>query len=414
MTRRHDFEHCIALLCSAALAFPCASPCAEQEATGGGIPPALSFMQTASQEALDKMDQSVAAAAKKLGAISDMKSDAARNILLEMHKAAPCSIDCCVLSPEGRMLTVEPEAFKRFEGSDISGQDHVSRMLKTRAPVMSGQFKTVEGIMAVDIDHPILTADGRFAGAVSMIFQPHVLLGAIIPPLIKGLPAEAWAMQRDGLIIYDADTDEIGRLLFTDNLYAPFTELLNLGKRISAEPSGFGFYKYFKTGTRDKVVKETWWASIGLHGTDWRLVQTHPEGSVHKELLIPGPRAAPDALKQIAGEPGLAQALAANDREAAMKAFKTFAMSHSGVYSLSWIDANCVSRFWYPPENSLMDFDLSQDPSSSGAECVKAIKARRESSFEGALLEGGRARFTFVPMSGGGVFLGGLLLIQRL
>lgn len=415
MTRRSKLEPRIALLCSAVLALPPTSLWSAPATAGAAIPTALSRLQTSSQEALDKTDQSIAAAAKKLAAVPDLKSDAAKQILLELHKSCPFSIDCCAISPEGIMLAIEPETFKRFEGSDISKQDVVSRLLKTRAPAMGGQFKTVEGILAVDIEHPIMTDDGKFRGAVSMIFQPHVLLGKTIPPLIKGLPVEVWAMQRDGLIIYDADSGEIGRMLFTDALYAPFTELLHLGKRISAEPAGFGFYAFFKTGTKEKVNKETWWASVGLHGTEWRLVQTHTSGIAQQKDLAPaGAPAGRDALNELAGNADLAKALAGNDRESAMSLFKAFAMSHSGVYSVSWIDGKSISRFGYPPENSLSDFDLNTDPSNSGAQCVKSIREKKERSFEDMLIEGGRARFTIVPVHGGGVFLGGLLLIQRL
>ena len=111
MTRRSKLEPRIALLCSAVLALPPTSLWSAPATAGAAIPTALSRLQTSSQEALDKTDQSIAAAAKKLAAVPDLKSDAAKQILLELHKSCPFSIDCCAISPEGIMLAIEPETF---------------------------------------------------------------------------------------------------------------------------------------------------------------------------------------------------------------------------------------------------------------------------------------------------------------
>ena len=65
-------------------------------------------------------------------------------------------------------------------------------------------------------------------------------------------------------------------MLFTDPLYQPFPKLIALGRRIAAEPSGTGFYSFFKEGTDRPVRKEAWWVSLTMHGMTWRLVSIHP------------------------------------------------------------------------------------------------------------------------------------------
>ena len=84
--------------------------------------------------------------------------------------------------------------------------------------------------------------------------------------------ATAWAMQTDGLILYDPDPEEVGRNLFQDPLYKPYVQLLSLGERIASERSGSGVYEFLGPGLTDPVVKSASWATVGLHGTEWRLV----------------------------------------------------------------------------------------------------------------------------------------------
>ena len=81
-------------------------------------------------------------------------------------------------------------------------------------------------------------------------------------------------MQPDGLIFYDQDKMEIGRNLFTDQLYEPFEELRVLGSEISQKESGLGEYSFFSRGMNTVVMKEVKWSSVGLHGTQWRLILT--------------------------------------------------------------------------------------------------------------------------------------------
>jgi polar amino acid transport system substrate-binding protein len=81
-------------------------------------------------------------------------------------------------------------------------------------------------------------------------------------------------MQTDGRVLHDADADEIGLKLFEAPLYAPYLNLLTLGRRIAAEPEGTGTYEFLATGTHKEATREAAWVTAGLHGTEWRLVLT--------------------------------------------------------------------------------------------------------------------------------------------
>ncbi len=228
---------------------------------------------------LNALDRDLAEAARRLATL-DLKQNAARTVIRQVQvRHADNVIDACTISPQGVMLLVEPPRYRSFEGKDISGQEQIKTLLRTRQPVMSRVFRTVEGVEAVDLEYPVIGPDGKYRGSVSAIFQPWELIGKWVRDMVAGMPVEIWAMQPDGSIIYDANPDEAGRMLFTDPNYQPFPELLQLGRQIAAEPEGHGSYSYFKAGTSQVIRKNAWWISITLHGMAWRLVSIHPADS---------------------------------------------------------------------------------------------------------------------------------------
>jgi hypothetical protein len=98
---------------------------------------------------LQALDQDLADAARRLSSV-DLKSDAARAVIRQLQtRRADMVIDACTISPRGVMLLVEPAQYRSVEGTDIGGQEQVQTLLRTRKPVMSRVFRTVEGVAAV-------------------------------------------------------------------------------------------------------------------------------------------------------------------------------------------------------------------------------------------------------------------------
>ena len=82
-------------------------------------------------------------------------------------------------------------------------------------------------------------------------------------------------MQPDGMIIYDDDPEEIGKMLFTDPAYADFESLLSLGHEISEKSSGEGEYVFHLRNGSDKILKSGNWDTVSLYGREWRVVLVH-------------------------------------------------------------------------------------------------------------------------------------------
>jgi hypothetical protein len=379
------------------------------------VPLVLLTLQSAIQTVLDRMDTDLAAAAGHL-AYQSLESAEMRAILNELCDKHPYVIDCCTVDPTGTMVAVEPEAYQEYEGLNISYQEHIIRLQETQKPVLSRAFRAVEGFDAAALQWPIFAPDGELSGSVSMLIRPGSLLATLIAPEVQGFPIDTWVMQTDGLILYDPDVEEIGRNLFTDPLYQPFPELLALGAEIAANASGTGSYTFLGRGMSAPVEKSASWVTVGLHGTDWRVVATQvvagDASMVQRGLSELGLLSTEAALRALTQNVELQCAMAAGDRNETLSIFQQFYDANPGLYAIQWADASCINRFGYPEENSLTNYDCRTGRTPASEKLVVAIEAREATSFEVPLIEGNTGRFVVAPLYAGDEYLGVLYTIQ--
>lgn len=222
-----------------------------------------------------------------LGTLGDISSQAAAEIarvgtadevkirqrLRQNHQeGAPYVIDSTFIDAKGVMKMIEPEKYRGYEGSDISQQEAVIKMLATPKSRMGNLFVSVEGIKSIDIESPIFANDRQFLGAVSMLLRPDEIIGSATRPLEKGLGVNCWVMQKDGMILYETDRQQVGLKLFADPLYQGYPELIALGRRMVQEDSGEGSYAFTLPGTKTVVKKQAAWRTIHFFDNDWIIV----------------------------------------------------------------------------------------------------------------------------------------------
>jgi len=220
---------------------------------------------------MNKLDGDLKLAAQNLSGI-DMSGEESRSILRALVKDRPYVTDSCTIDRYGRIIALEPEKYREFEGSDISGQEQVIRLFRTQKPVLSSNFKSVEGFEAADFEYPVISADKKISGSVSVMLKPEILLGSIVAGTSMDKMLSIMVMQPDGRIIYEADSSQIGRNTFTDPLYEPFPALLDLARKISVKSSGSGGYFFLDTKSNKNINKEALWDTFSFNGTEWRIV----------------------------------------------------------------------------------------------------------------------------------------------
>ena len=181
-------------------------------------------------------------------------------------------VEATFIDTRGYLRYIEPSDYKNFENTDISTQEHIIAMLKNPRPIFSSGFMAVEHYLAVVISRPLYDSGQRFAGCINLVIRPELLIDALLKKSIIPADYELWIMQLDGMIIYDQDKNEIGRMLFSDPMYADYGDLRALGKKIVAVPTGEGRYIYLAPDSKEKAIKNAVWQTVRLHNREWRVV----------------------------------------------------------------------------------------------------------------------------------------------
>lgn len=382
-------------------------------AAANDLPVLVEVQQRISAE-FNRLDAAMQDAARKLGA-GGLTGDGAREALAGLCGKFPFSVDCSAVDTRARMVTIEPASFRHLEGSDISAQKHVQVAIRKRQPVMSSVFKAIEGFPAVDVEYPVIDPAGQCIGSVSLLFKPEMLFAQILPPILKGIPVDIWAMEKNGRIIYDVDPSQIGLNLFGANMYRPYTELQNIGRRIAARPEGSGGYTYKVYGENTVGKKSAYWKTAALYGTEWRLVGVH----VRKEISGSRARTSSQTADPVemtasfAKDGRLIAALSHENQQAIMKRLEAFYHDIPGIYAVEWIDVKGVNRAGYPVGNSLIDYDFHQLREVGDQEILDLLACKKRGRMHLPLTEGGDGIFDFIPVMDGNNYLG-LIYIVRL
>lgn len=223
------------------------------------------------QKRLDQIDGSLAELIEESKSNFE-KEGGIRKLLGSIINENPDLVDASYIDDKGILRQIEPSDYKNLENADISTRDHVIAMMKTRKPVFSSGFSSIEGFLAVDLARPLFDDKKNFVGSISAFIRPELLIDPLLKKSVTPPDYELWIMQTDGMIIFDQDREEIGRMLFSDPMYADYVSLLDLGKKIASEPTGKGSYIFLAPGAKEKAIKNIAWQSVRLHGREWRVV----------------------------------------------------------------------------------------------------------------------------------------------
>ena len=223
------------------------------------------------QKSLNQIDMTLENAIKEI-APDYTKESEIRELLTAIITNNQDVVEANFVTLNGILRYVEPSDYKNFENADISMQDHVIALRKYHEPEFSSGFMAVEGFLAVDMAYPIYDENKKLFGSVSVLIRPELLINPLLKKSEIPEDYELWIMQMDGMIIYDQDPEEIGRMLFSDPLYAKYESLLELGKTIVAEAEGTGSYVFLAPGSTEKTIKNVIWQTVQKFEREWRVV----------------------------------------------------------------------------------------------------------------------------------------------
>jgi len=238
------------------------------------VPASWLDLQSLKASMQSRLEQLAAIASGHLKSADDTWGSEAsiREVLRAIIEASPLIVDVAWVDDLSTMRYIEPPECRNAEGVEIIKQAHVRVTLVEGKAVFSQTFISHEGFPAVVLAFPVKNSRGEILGAISMLLRPELLIADILNRLRMPPEAEVWVMDTAGRMLYDNDPKEVGLLLFEDPLYQEYESLLKLGRQIIAEPSGKGEYVFEARGGTAKTVKAATWDTVGLFGTEWRVV----------------------------------------------------------------------------------------------------------------------------------------------
>jgi hypothetical protein len=225
---------------------------------------------------LKGIDRTLTKSASTIGKLGPASVEIKR-VLKECRIGRSYSIDSTFVDDKGVMKFIEPGVYKKYEGTDISYQDVVKEILKTKQPVMSNRIDSVEGIKSIVFEVPVLSPKKEFIGFLSLLVRIEEMIKFAAVQVEAGRGVKTWVMQKDGLIIYETDRSQIGLNLFTDPLYKDYPELIELGQKMVKEQVGQGSYTFLSKRTKMVVRKEAAWRTLNFYGRDWIVVAYQQE-----------------------------------------------------------------------------------------------------------------------------------------
>jgi hypothetical protein len=225
---------------------------------------------------LSRLDAALMSACQRLSSVG-LDGAQARAVLSELAANNSLIVNAATCDAKDVLVAVEPASYSSIEGEDIKEQEQNIRMHQTMLPAMSNMIPLVEGFPGVVMVAPIFDGNDKLMGSLSIVIQPSLLINQSIVSPSEGIQQYSmWAMQSNGTLIYDPDPAQEGKNLLTDPIYADYPEVQVFTRQVADQQSGYGSYQYYDKNLGDSskqlVSKEAYWITVGIYGTEWRLV----------------------------------------------------------------------------------------------------------------------------------------------
>jgi serine/threonine-protein kinase len=175
---------------------------------------------------------------------------------------------------QGRRLEIYPQGYFTEAGlsSTIPEVEKISEHIRRGEKHLSLMCSTKPGLNEVYYFVPVKDANNVVQGAVYIQIEITKMLRDIIEPQITGRQLNIWVLQRDGIILYDTSSNEIGLNVFKDKPFTDYPDLVKCAKEIVARESGTGMYSYITKGKEKLQRKRAQWNTFFCANRQWRII----------------------------------------------------------------------------------------------------------------------------------------------
>jgi hypothetical protein len=192
----------------------------------------LAKAQTSTDIELKRIGDSLVYASKQLSK-SGITGAQADQILNSLAANSSYIINAATENLQNIIVAAEPANWSYIEGKNVGAQTYLNTNPDGDiTPVMSPLIPLQSDMMGNAIAAPIFDGNKQLIGVVSVIFDPEKLLNDTITIAIQGTSYTTTVLQTDGLMIYDTDSLQQYKNMFTDPIYANYTQLLLFGRQM--------------------------------------------------------------------------------------------------------------------------------------------------------------------------------------
>ena len=223
------------------------------------------------QRDLDAFNASLVRNSSVLGS-TGLSGREADRVLTGLAAGHPAVLSAITVDPNGIVIATAPESARAVLGQRIANQDAIARVLSTRQPVMGKFFILRQGGSGVAIIRPVRSPGGEFVGAVSLTFSPQTLVASRAHASQAQTPVSFIVAQTDGVLLYHANATLSGTSTFDEPVFQRFPEVPDLARRYDAERAGYATFSFYREGSTAVVRKESFWETVSLHDTEWRVL----------------------------------------------------------------------------------------------------------------------------------------------
>jgi len=195
----------------------------------------------------------------------------ADSMMADFASYHPAILSLITVDTNGTVLSAAPDNAKILIGQNIADQESISQVLSTRQPTMSKYFTLRQGGEGVVMVYPVFSPSGEFLGALSLAFSPSLLSARYAEELEGWAPFTYAVAQPDGVLLYHTNSALVGKPAFDEPLFERFPDILDFVRRSDAERTGYATFSFFKEGSTEIVPKETFWETVYLYDSEWRV-----------------------------------------------------------------------------------------------------------------------------------------------
>ncbi len=175
----------------------------------------------------------------------------------------------------GRIVFTSPYD-RNFIGRDISSQNHVREVMRTRKPVVSDVFRAVQGYDTVALHVPVFRG-GTYRGTIAVTIDFQSLARRYLEVIKIGNTGYAWVTSRNGTELYCPVPGHIGKSVFETS--KDFPSILAMAGEMLQRREGTTTYFYNRIvgETVETVKKHAVYMPIAVGNSFWALVVASPE-----------------------------------------------------------------------------------------------------------------------------------------